>query len=185
MKIIAIIPAREGSKRLKHKNVYLLKGVPLVEYTIKAALGSKYLTTDNIFINSDFDKVLEIGKNYNLNCIDRPKHLADDKVWTQKVINHTDKHLGKLDDEDIIVVLQANSPQMTSDKIDECIEMLISENLWQVNTVDSSMINNGAIQVLKRKVRKHKGKVNYNGVVLTDWLDIHTIDDIKELESII
>ena len=47
------------------------------------------------------------------------------------------------------------------------------------------MINNGAIQVLKRKVRKHKGKVNYNGVVLTDWLDIHTIDDVKELESII
>ena len=64
MKIIAIIPAREGSKRLKHKNVYPLKGVPLVEYTIKAALGSKYLTPDNIFINSDFDKVLEIGKNY-------------------------------------------------------------------------------------------------------------------------
>ena len=131
------------------------------------------------------DKVLEIGKNYNLNCIERPKHLADDKVWTQKVINHTDKHLGKLDDEDVIVVLQANSPQMTSDKIDECIEMLISEDLWQVNTVDSSMINNGAIQVLKRKVKKHKGKVNYNGVVLTDWLDIHTIDDVKELESII
>jgi len=185
MKIIAIIPAREGSKRLKHKNVYPLKGIPLVEYTIKAALESKHLSTDNIFINSDFDKVLEIGKRYSLTCIDRPKHLAEDKIWTQEVVNHTDKHLGTLDDEDIIVILQANSPQITSDKIDECIDMLIREKLWQVNTVDSSMINNGAIQVLKRKVRDHKGKVNYNGVVKTNWLDVHTLDDIKQLENLL
>ena len=58
MKIIGIIPAREGSKRLKHKNVYPLKGIPLIEYTIKAALNSKYFTQNNLYVNSNFDKVL-------------------------------------------------------------------------------------------------------------------------------
>ena len=46
------------------------------------------------------------------------------------------------------------------------------------------MINNGAIQVIKRFVREHKGKVNYNGVVLTDWIDVHTIEDIRTIEQL-
>jgi CMP-N-acetylneuraminic acid synthetase len=185
MKIIGIIPAREGSKRLKHKNVYPLKGTPLIEYTIKAALNSKYFTKNNLYVNSNFDKVLEIAKHYSLEHIIRPESLADDMTWTQDVINHTDHTLGNLEDEDIIVILQANSPQINPEKIDECIDMLLKNNLWQVNTVDTFMINNGAIQILKRKVKDHKGKVNYNGVVITDWIDVHTIEDIKELEKIL
>ena len=43
------------------------------------------------------------------------------------------------------------------------------------------MINNGAVQVIKRKVRKQKGKVCYNGVVMADWVDVHTIEDIKKI----
>ena len=73
---------------------------------------------------------------------------------------------------------------MTSKKIDECIDMLINHKLWQVNTVNKDMINNGAIQVIKRFVREHKGKVNYNGVVLTDWIDVHTIEDIRTIEQL-
>jgi len=184
MKIVGIIPARKGSKRLKHKNVYLLKGVPLIEYTIKAALESRYFTKDNLYVNSDFDKVLDIAQNYDLNLIPRPEHLSQDTTWTQSVIDHTDEVIGNLEDEDIIVILQANSPQITSEKIDECINMLLKNNLWQVNTIDGLMINNGAIQVLKRKVKHHFGKANYNGVVITDWVDVHSIEDIKKLEKI-
>ena len=71
-----------------------------------------------------------------------------------------------------------------SEKIDECIDMLINHKLWQVNTIGKDMINNGAIQVIKRFVREHKGKVNYNGVVLTDWIDVHTIEDIRTIEQL-
>ena len=49
MRIIAVIPAREGSKRLKHKNVYPLNGVPMIEYTINAALKSKYINHNKLF----------------------------------------------------------------------------------------------------------------------------------------
>ena len=181
MRIIAVIPAREGSKRLKHKNVYLLNGTPLIEYTINAALQSKYINKENLYVNTDFDKVIDIAKKRNIQVIERPSHLAGDKVWTQPVINHTDDELGGLDDEDIIVILQANSPQITTEKIDECIDMLINNDLFEVHTIDSTMINNGAIQVIKRKVRKQQGKVCYNGVVMADWIDVHTIEDINKI----
>tara|TARA_R100001377_G_scaffold82889_1_gene63730 strand:- start:2550 stop:3104 length:555 start_codon:yes stop_codon:yes gene_type:complete len=181
MRIIAVIPAREGSKRLKHKNVYLLNGIPLIEYTINAALQSKYINKENLYVNTDFDKVIDIAKKRNIQVIERPSHLAGDKVWTQPVINHTDDELGGLDDEDIIVILQANSPQITTEKIDECIDMLINNDLFEVHTIDSTMINNGAIQVIKRKVRKQQGKVCYNGVVMADWIDVHTIEDINKI----
>ena len=178
MRIIAVIPAREGSKRLKHKNVYPLNGVPMIEYTINAALKSKYINHNNLYVNTDFDKVIDIAKKRNIQVIERPPHLAGDKVWTQPVINHTDDELGGLDDEDIIVILQANSPQITTEKIDECIDMLINNDLFEVHTIDSTMINNGAIQVIKRKVRNIKGKVCYNGVVMADWIDINKIGEL-------
>ena len=111
MKIIGIIPARKGSKRLKYKNIYALKGKPLIGYSIKAALDSKYLSTDNLYISSDFDAIKELADLNGIKYITRPEHLADDITWTQEVINHVDENVG-LKSEDIIVILQANSPQI-------------------------------------------------------------------------
>tara|TARA_Y100000356_G_C11177634_1_gene245009 strand:+ start:52 stop:609 length:558 start_codon:yes stop_codon:yes gene_type:complete len=185
MKIIGIIPARKGSKRLKHKNVYPINNKPLIEYTIDAALNSKYLNKNNLYINTDFDKVIDIAKSRNVKYIERPSKLAGDKVWTQDVINHTTNTIKNLEEEDIIIILQANSPQMDSQTIDNCIELLLDNNLWQVNTVDNLLINNGAIQVIKHKVRNHYGKANYNGVIITNWIDIHTIEDINEVKKVL
>ena len=185
MNIVAIIPAREGSKRLKHKNIYPIKGKPLIEYTIDAALRSTYINKSNLYISTDFDKVKDLGAKRELKVISRPEHLSGDTVWTQDVINHVDDCINKLEDEDIIIILQANSPQMTSDVIDKCVEMLIQHKLWQVHTVDENFIHNGAIQVMKRKVSNHKGKVNYNGVIKTDWIDVHVKEDIETLENIL
>lgn len=182
MRIIGLIPARKNSKRLKNKNIYPLKGKPLIQYTIDAALKS---SLSELYVSSDSDEILKVALNSGVNTIKRPEHLADDVTWTQDVVNHMDDTLGGLSDEDIIVILQANSPQITSDKIDECVNLLIDKGLWQVNTVDDEFINNGAIQVIKRKVRYHNGKVNYNGVVQTDWIDVHYKKDIDKLEEIL
>ncbi len=185
MKIIGIIPARKGSKRLKHKNVYPINNKPLIEYTIDAALNSKYLNKNNLYINTDFDKVIDIAKSRNIKYIERPSELAGDEIWTQDVINHTTNIIKNLEEEDIIIILQANSPQMDSQTIDNSIELLLNNNLWQVNTVDDLLINNGAIQVIKYKVRNHYGKANYNGVVITNWVDVHTIEDVNEVKKLL
>tara|TARA_R110002110_G_scaffold295886_4_gene509947 strand:- start:4159 stop:4716 length:558 start_codon:yes stop_codon:yes gene_type:complete len=185
MRIIGLIPARGGSKRLHNKNVYPLNGVPLIQYTINASLESKYLSTSNVYVSSDSSRILNLALDSGIQIIDRPTQLARDETWTQDVINHLDDFLGDLEDEDIIVVLQANSPQITSSKIDDCIELLIRHKLWQVNTIGKDCINNGAVQVFRRKVKDHKGKVNYNGVVKTDWIDVHYKEDIDRLERLL
>jgi len=182
MKIVAIIPARAGSKRLKNKNVFKFLGKPLIRWTIDTALKSDYISYDNLYISTDCHFV----KSYTRDCwiIDRPKHLAEDHVWTQPVINHATEQIGDVADEDVVVILQANSPQMTPQIVDKCINMLIDNDLWQVHTVDSDFINNGAVQVMRRKVFEHAGKANYNGVVVTDWVDIHTLEDVQKVASI-
>ena len=185
MKVIGIIPARKGSKRLRNKNIYPLNGKPLIQYTIEAALKSKYLDKNNIYINSDFDEAKEIGKKFSLNIINRPKELSGDNIWTQEVVNHTTDYIGNIEEEDIIIILQANSPQINPNIIDQLIDTLVNKNLWEIHTVDEELINNGALQAFRYKLRNHKGKANYNGVVVTNWIDVHTIDDIKLLEKIL
>ena len=74
MKIIGIIPARKGSKRLKYKNMYSLKGTPLIGYSIQAALGSKYLNTDNLYISSNFNAIKELADLNGIKYITRPEH---------------------------------------------------------------------------------------------------------------
>lgn len=185
MNIVAIIPARKGSKRLRHKNIYPLQGKPLIEYSIEAALSSKYIDETNLFISTDFDEVVDIANKFQVKVVDRPPHLALDDVWTQDVVNHLDDTLQFLKDDDLIIIVQANSPQVTPQVIDECITKLIEHQLWEVNTVDSNLINNGAVQVIRKRLRNHSGKANYNGVVITDWVDVHTLEDINYLESIL
>ena len=59
-KVLAVIPARKGSKRIKNKNLLLLNGKPLIYYTIKAAKESKYI--DDWLVSSDSDEIIKIAK---------------------------------------------------------------------------------------------------------------------------
>jgi CMP-2-keto-3-deoxyoctulosonic acid synthetase len=127
---------------------------------------------------------MEIGDKYRVNVHKRSDQLSGDKIWTQDVINDAIKNLNLADD-DLIVILQANSPQITTEIIDQCIDKTLNNNLWEVHTVDNEFIHNGAIQVIRKKVCDHKGKVNYNGFVLTNWVDVHTKNDIELLEKLI
>lgn len=116
---LAIIPARGGSKRLLRKNVLDLAGKPLITWSIKAGLQSKYI--DNILVTSDDDEILAISKNFGANVIKRPNEFASDTSTTFDAIRHTIKNNLEYD---YIVLLQPTSPLRTSQHIDEAIESL-------------------------------------------------------------
>lgn len=61
-KIIAVIPARGGSKRIPKKNIVNLNGKPMIAWTIEAALKSKYI--DEVLVSTDDEEIAEIGKDY-------------------------------------------------------------------------------------------------------------------------
>tara|TARA_R100000664_G_C2760136_1_gene150886 strand:- start:11322 stop:12740 length:1419 start_codon:yes stop_codon:yes gene_type:complete len=186
LKIICVIPARGGSKRLSRKNIHPLMGKPLILWSVEACLKSKYLNYDNIFVSTEDSEIRDISKAAGIKVIDRPEELSKDDVWTQDVLSHAkDFLLNTGEDFDIMVRIQANSPQIQSEKIDECIEKLINKKLWEVFTVDSEGVEDASIHALLKKCIDQKALSVYKGVVATDYVDVHTLADIKRVEKII
>ena len=84
--IIAIVPARGGSKRLPRKNVLPLGGKPLIQWTLDAAKASKVI--DRIVVTTDDDAVLEIADQSQVEAIRRPDELASDTATTVDTVLH-------------------------------------------------------------------------------------------------
>ena len=187
--IVAIIPARGGSKRLPRKNIKTVLGKPMLNWAIDACKQSKYI--DRIFVSSEDNEILRLAKNSNVEVIERPISLSEDNVWTQDVLKHAVNSIKKVlssKDENnfkIVVRVQANSPQVTGKKIDECIEKLTENNLWEVFTVNEYGIEDAAIHVLKTECVFQNALSVYKGVVTTNYIDVHTEEDLRNVEKII
>ena len=122
MKILGIIPAREGSKGIKGKNTKLLNGKPLVSYTIEQALESNL---DKIVISTDSRKVKSISENYGVEVIDRPNSLALDSSLILPVLQHAVNQLSNT--YDAVMTLQPTSPLRKSRHINESMELFIND----------------------------------------------------------
>ncbi|XMO86566.1 acylneuraminate cytidylyltransferase family protein [Algibacter sp. AS12] len=125
MKILGIIPARGGSKTVPGKNIKLLEGKPLIQYTVDVAKESKYLT--NLILSSDDDAIIKVANQLNLEVpFKRPSNLAQDDSPTLPVIQHA---LSFYQDKgiyfDAICLLQATSPFKTTKFLDEAIKKFI------------------------------------------------------------
>lgn len=137
MKILALIPARAGSKGIKNKNIIDLNGRPLIDYTIKSALKSKYLNKKNIWCSTDSQKIANIAENCGASIpFLRPKKLAKDESSSISVAKHA---LNWANNSKIkfthLLLLQPTSPLRSSKDIDRSIEIMISENCDSVISV--------------------------------------------------
>jgi N-acylneuraminate cytidylyltransferase len=133
-KIIAIIPARGGSKGIPRKNIRLLAGKPLIVYTIEAALKSKYL--DRVIVSTEDREIAEISKKYGAETIKRPKTLARDGAKTIDAIFHLLSVLKKEKCEPkIIILLQPTSPLRTVNDINKAVEFFLENKCKSVISV--------------------------------------------------
>ena len=121
---IAIIPARGGSVSIPDKNICLLNGKPLINYTIDAAKKSKI---DKIYVSTDSEKISRIVKKENIEVIFRPKELATDTSSTLSVIQYCLKRISNCKI-DFVMTLQPTSPLRTFNHINESIELFINNN---------------------------------------------------------
>lgn len=129
MKVLAIIPARGGSKGIPKKNIVDLNGKPLICYTIEAAKKSKKI--DKIFLSSDNNEIINIAKENGLNSnYIRPKDLSNDTAATSEAISHAIEWLKDTESysPDIVMILQPTSPLRTSKDIDSAIEQFIESS---------------------------------------------------------
>ncbi len=131
-KIIAIIPARSGSKGLKDKNIKELNGKPLIAYTIEAAKKADIF--DEIIVSTDSEKYAKISRQYGANTpFLRSSKNSDDKASSWDVVREV---LNKLDEQfDIVILLQPTSPLRKSDDIKSAIELFFKKNADTVVSV--------------------------------------------------
>ena len=122
--IIAIVPARKGSKGIKNKNIKLFFGKPLIYWTINTAKKSKYIS--RIILSTDDTEIAKVGVALGAEVpFLRPKYLAQDKTSTIDTVMHIIK---KLPESDYILLLQPTSPLRTTNDIDKIINFTIKNN---------------------------------------------------------
>lgn len=138
--IIAIIPARGGSKGVPRKNIRLLNNKPLVAYTTEAALGSKYI--DRVIVSTEDAEIAKIAKDYGAEVIMRPEELATDSSPAEPVLEHVVSYLKEAEgyQADVIVLLQPTSPLRNSQHIDEALEIFFNKGYGSLLSVCSSHI---------------------------------------------
>ena len=153
MEILAIIPARGGSKRIPRKNIKKLSGQSLLSYSASAALGSEIL--NRTILTTDDEEIRRVGLDLGLEVpFLRPGDLAKDDTPSLPVIKHAVQMLEALEGykPDIIVILQTTSPFRTSKHIDDALKIFLksdSASLVSVTEVPHNM-NPYSIMQLKK-----------------------------------
>jgi CMP-N-acetylneuraminic acid synthetase len=125
MKILAIIPARGGSKGIPNKNMRKLVGKPLIEYTINVAKSSKLI--NKIIVSTDSQKIANFSKSKKVEVpFLRPRNISKSNSSTIDLINHTIDFLNIHQNyvPDIITILQPTSPLRTVEILDKSIKSL-------------------------------------------------------------
>lgn len=166
-KILAIIPARSGSKGLKDKNIKNLNGKPMIAYTIEAANQSGIFK--DVIVSTDSKKYAEIAEEFGAEVpFFRPQSLANDDSTTNDVIIHSLKEMKKRNKEyDYFMLLQPTSPLRSSKNIKEAYKLLLQKEanavvsvcatdhspLW-TNTLDESLSLDDFIKKNENKRRQ-------------------------------
>jgi len=142
MKILAIIPARGGSKSIPLKNIRKLDGMPLVAHTIRSAKKAKKI--NRIIVSTDSEKIAEIAKKYGAEIpFLRPKKFARDDSSTLDVVRHALQFLEENENyvPDIVTILLPTSPFRPPNLIDKTINTLKNTNATSVVSVHSAKLH--------------------------------------------
>jgi N-acylneuraminate cytidylyltransferase len=124
MSIVAIIPARGGSKRVESKNLLVVGGRPLLEHTINHALGAR--SVDEVYVSTEDDQIAAVAIRAGAQVIDRPEALAGDSASSEAALLHALDELRRRDgpDPELVVFLQCTSPVRRNDDVDSAVHAL-------------------------------------------------------------
>lgn len=210
-KILALIPARGGSKGILRKNIRNLNGLPLIAHNIKAGMNSKYVS--DIYVSTEDEEIAEISKKYGAKIIKRPQEFASDTASSESVLLHFADNV----DFDILVFMQCTSPLTLSLDIDEALKLFFEKGYDSVLSVtndhggflcggftwdeDGQSVNydyknrkrrqdeklkyreNGAIYIMtKENLVKHKNRLHGNiGLYVMPYHRSYEIDEYEDL----
>lgn len=154
LKILAVIPARGGSKSVKLKNLRKINDVPIVEIAAKVASNVEYI--DRIVVSTDHDGIAKAAIKGGADApFIRPHELSGDRISDLEVLTHAIVTMEDIDNctYDIILMLQPTSPLRTKQNIIDSLQILVKgkyDAVWSVSRTDSKYhplkqlnVNNG------------------------------------------
>ncbi len=124
-KVLAIIPARGGSKSIPYKNIVPLAGKPLLSYAVNAIKASKLV--NRLIVDTDYYKISDVAKSLGAEVpYLRPAELATDTAATMPVLRNSLEWLAKNENyfPDYILLVQATSPFIKTSEIDVAIDLI-------------------------------------------------------------
>ena len=127
--IVAIIPARGGSKGIPKKNLLPVDGQPLIRWSINKAKGCDALN-GNIYVTSDDQEILDAAKEFGATPILRPHEISGDKATSESALLHALEEIESQKGQvDAIVFLQPTSPLRESKDIENALDKFQNEKL--------------------------------------------------------
>ena len=136
MNVVAIVPARSGSKRLPGKNIKPLGGKPLLAYSVEAGLQARLV--DRVIVSTDSQQIAEIAKKYGAEVPAlRPPEISGDKISDMPIVAHIAEWLESKENytPDILVLVRPTIPFRAEGLIDRCIERLLDLGADSVRSV--------------------------------------------------
>ena len=169
-KIFALLIGKKNSTGFPGKNVMNINGLPSCEYGFQAA---KKLGIENIFVSTDCDVISKIGSSYAAHHIKRPPELATPDSLTEDVLVHAYKEIIKIKGRpEIIVLLFANNPAISTKLVSEGIEKLLKDNSY--DSAFSVSKYNMFSPARARKIIDEK---------IESFVPLHLMDNVSSIRS--
>lgn len=132
--VVAIIPARGGSKGIPGKNLTLVCGVPLLAWSIIQARDAQ--SVDSVWVSSDSADILAVAREYGANAVRRPDALSGDTATSESAWQHALQEIEAAGVVvDFILGMQATSPIRAASDLEHALEKVGQENLDSLLTV--------------------------------------------------
>jgi CMP-N-acetylneuraminic acid synthetase len=133
-----------------------------------------------VYVSSEDAEILSLAMEFDAIPVQRPVELADNFTYKQEAIVHAVENMNEKFD--IIVSMQANSPEISARDVDSAIEKLHVNDRNEIFSVDEDLIQNAAFRIMKYNYVFQKTISTRSGAFVTNYIDVHTVDDVNDLE---
>jgi len=138
--VLAIIPARGGSRGIPGKNIRPFAGKPLIVHSIETSLDCSLIS--RTVVSTDDGRIAEVAKAHGAQIIQRPSELAGDTALVIDAIKHAVLRLEEEGDEiDIVLLLEPTSPYRRAEDLEHCIQVLLEDRADSVATFTESHVS--------------------------------------------
>ena len=149
---------------------------------IKAAKESKHIT--DVWVTTEDQEIKNVALECGAMVHERDPKLSEDHVYKMAAIREAASFVERNHFKpEIVVSLQANSPEMTGEILDNAIESFIINERNELISVDKTLMMNAAFRIMKNWYVYQRELSTKTGAFICDVEDIHTIEDVKRIEQ--